>query len=237
MKSWQEEEVQTLLSSNSTSELFQQLSKIAHGLGFDYCAYGIRMPLPISAPKVEMFNNYPISWQKQYQAQNYLATDPTVTLGIKSTMPFLWTDGLFASARELWEDARAHGLEYGWAQSCHDAHGIVGMLTLSRSDEQIPENEVRSKMAELSWLVQIAHLGMSRHLTPSMMPEANVTLSQREVAVLRWTAEGKTTSEVAEILKISDRTVNFHLNNAVSKLNAPNKTAAAVRAAVLGLLY
>jgi LuxR family transcriptional regulator len=41
---------------------------------------------------------------------------------------------------------------------------------------------------------------------------------------------------VADILRIAERTVNFHINNAVVKLNANNKTAAAIRAAVLGLL-
>ena len=87
------------------------------------------------------------------------------------------------------------------------------------------------------WLVQLAHLGMARRLTPKLMPEAEVTLSKREIQVLRWTAEGKTSSEVADILRIAERTVNFHITNAIIKLNASNKTAAAIRASVLGLLY
>lgn len=79
--------------------------------------------------------------------------------------------------------------------------------------------------------------GMSRCLTAKMLPEAGMTLSSREIEVLRWTSEGKTSSEVADILRIAERTVNFHINNAMVKLNANNKTAAAIRAAVLGLLY
>ena len=237
MKAWQEEQVQSLLSSTSAEDLFRQLTVMAKGLGFDYCAYGIRMPLPISAPKTEMFNNYPGIWQKCYQAQNYLAVDPTVVRGSKSTMPFVWTDELFVSAQNLWEDAKAHGLEYGWAQSCRDVQGISGMLTLSRSHEDLSGSELQAKTAEMIWLVQMAHFGMSRCLTPSMLPEADVTLSKREIQVLRWTAEGKTSGEVADILRIAERTVNFHITNAVTKLNASNKTAAAIRASVLGLLY
>ena len=152
-------------------------------------------------------------------------------------MPFVWTDELFAPARNLWEDAKAYGLEYGWAQSCRNVQNISGMLTLSRSHEDLSESELHAKTPEMCWLVQLAHFGMSRCLTSSMMPEADVTLSKREIDVLRWTAEGKTSSEVADILRIAERTVNFHLSNAVTKLNATNKTAAAVRAAVLGLLY
>jgi LuxR family transcriptional regulator, quorum-sensing system regulator SolR len=237
MKAWQEEQVQSLLSSASAEDLFRQLTVMARGLGFDYCAYGIRMPLPISEPKTEMFNNYPGVWQKCYQEQNYLAVDPTVVRASRSTMPFVWSDELFSSARNLWEDAKAHGLEFGWAQSCRDVQGISGMLTLSRSREDLSGSELHDKTPEMSWLVQLAHFGMSRRLTSKLLPEAEVTLSQREVEVLRWTAEGKTSGEVADILRIAERTVNFHITNAVIKLNASNKTAAAIRASVLGLLY
>jgi LuxR family transcriptional regulator, quorum-sensing system regulator SolR len=237
MKAWQEEQVQLLLSGTSAEDLFQQLTILARGLGFDYCSYGIRMPLPISAPKTEVFSNYSSAWQKCYQEQNYLVVDPTVVRGSRSTMPFVWTDELFAPARNLREDAKAHGLEYGWAQSCRDVQNIGGMLTLSRSHEDLSGSELRAKTPEMIWLVQLAHFGMSRCLTSRLLPEAEVTLSKREIEVLRWTAEGKTSGEVADILRITERTVNFHITNAVTKLNANNKTAAAIRASVLGLLY
>jgi LuxR family transcriptional regulator, quorum-sensing system regulator SolR len=55
--------------------------------------------------------------------------------------------------------------------------------------------------------------------------------------MLLWTAEGKTSSEAATILSLSERTVNFHINNAIMKLRAANKTQAVVKAALLGLLF
>ncbi|MGA7750507.1 MAG: autoinducer binding domain-containing protein [Gallionella sp.] len=237
MKAWQEEQIQLLLNCKSATDSFQRVTVLALELGFDYCAYGIRMPLPISAPRTEMFNNYPADWQTYYQAQSYLAVDPTVAQGSRSTLPFVWSDELFASSRDLWEDARAYGLEYGWVQSCRDAQGISGMLTLARAQEDLSASELRAKTPEMSWLAQTAHFGMARCLTAKLLPEAEVMLSNREIEVLRWTAEGKTSSEVADILRIAERTVNFHINNAMAKLKASNKTAAAIRAAVLGLLY
>jgi hypothetical protein len=44
------------------------------------------------------------------------------------------------------------------------------------------------------------------------------------------------TAEISVIMGLSVRTVTFHIGNVVKKLNASNKTAAAVRAAVLGML-
>lgn len=110
------------------------------------------------------------------------------------------------------------------------------MLTLARSEDQISASELQYLGIRMSWLVHVAHEGMSRILMGKLMPEAEIELSPREAEVLRWTAEGKTSSEVSEILKISERTVNFHVNNALVKLGAANKTAAAIKAFMLRLI-
>lgn len=237
MKVWQEDQIQALLAADDERKLFPELVALAHDLDFDFCAYGLRMPLPVSNPKTMIFSNYPGAWQARYQQKNYLAVDPTVRHGMRSLLPILWSDDTFASARELWEDAQSFGLRFGWAQSSRDANSVGGMLTLARSDDPLSAGEMRDKDFKLTWLTQVVHLGMSRCLTARLMPEVEVTLSSREVEVLRWTAEGKTSSEVSEILGISERTVNFHINSTLTKLNASNKTAAAIRAAMLGMLY
>jgi DNA-binding CsgD family transcriptional regulator len=60
-------------------------------------------------------------------------------------------------------------------------------------------------------------------------------LSKREIEVLSWLKEGKTSWEIARILLISERTVNFHVSNIIKKLDANNRTHA-VALAVAGLL-
>jgi LuxR family transcriptional regulator len=236
MNTWQEHQLQALQSIQSEQQLFDSILLLSKELGFDYCAYGLWMPFPLAAPKTAIVSNYPSGWQAQYHSQNYLAIDPTVKHGLRSSLPFLWTDELFSPAKEFWEEARSFGLHYGRAQSIRDFNGVAGMLSLARSDEPITQTELDAKGFKMAWLTQIAHLGMSRCLTPKLMPEADAKLSNREIAVLRWTADGKTSGEISSILNIAERTVNFHINNAVIKLNAANKTAAAVKAAMLGFL-
>jgi len=236
MDTWQENQLQALECIQSEQQLFQTILSLARELGFDHCAYGLRMPFPLATPKTVMFNNYPTAWQAQYQAKNYVAIDPSVQHAMRSPLPLLWTDELFSPARELWEEARSFGLCYGWAQSIRDFNGTVGMLSLARSNDLITETELDSKKFKMDWLTQAAHLSMSRCLTPKLIPEANAKLSNREIAVLRWTADGKTSSEISSILNIAERTVNFHIYNVITKLNAANKTSAAVKAAMLGFL-
>jgi hypothetical protein len=55
-------------------------------------------------------------------------------------------------------------------------------------------------------------------------------LSERETEVLRWTAAGKTAAEIAVILDISGRTVEFHINSAARKLDTVNRVQTVVEA-------
>jgi LuxR family transcriptional regulator, quorum-sensing system regulator SolR len=236
MDNWQEAQLQSLLSAETETALFATMSRASYDLGFEYCAYGMRMPLPISRPKVFMLNNYPPEWQRRYAQGDFLAVDPTVAHGARSVMPLVWTETLFAGCRTFWEEARAHGLRVGWAQSCHDARGVGGLLSLARSHDDLLPKELDNVSLRMSWLTQAVHESMARLLVPKLMPEVAVNLSARELEVLRWTAEGKTSDEVGAIMCIAERTVNFHVNNTLIKLGATNKTAAAIKTAMLGLL-
>ncbi|WP_075187716.1 DNA-binding response regulator [Teredinibacter haidensis] len=52
-------------------------------------------------------------------------------------------------------------------------------------------------------------------------------VTQRESEVLVWIAKGKTNREIAQILEMSPRTVNKHLEQIFKKLNVDNRTSAA----------
>lgn len=237
MQVWQEDQLQTLAGIDSAADVMAKLAKIARGLGFEYCSVGLRLPLPVSNPRVVAISNYPDAWQQRYREKHYFSADPTVRHALSSVVPLIWSQEVFSASLELREEARSYGIAHGWARPSRDGRGVMSLLTAARSAEPLTDAELQQKSHALEWLSQAAHIGMSDVVVPKQMPEAVAPLTQREIAVLRWSAEGKTSEEVAEIMNLSSRTVNFHLNNAVVKLGANNKTAAAVRAAVLGLLH
>jgi DNA-binding NarL/FixJ family response regulator len=57
-----------------------------------------------------------------------------------------------------------------------------------------------------------------------------VDLNDREVEVLTWVARGKTSLEIAGILGLTKRTVDFHTDNARNKLGASTRTEAVIKA-------
>lgn len=232
-RSWREDCLDSMAQAPDAASLHAIVAGAARDLGFDYCAYGLRMPLPLSAPRTVMLNNYPTDWQARYASEGYLAVDPTVAHGAVSLLPLRWSEVLFAQARPLWEEARGHQLRVGWAQASRTADGATGMLTLARSHEALSDAELHTSEGSMSWLAHATHEAMVRLHRPVASPAA---LSAREAEVLRWMADGKTSGEAAQILGLSERTVNFHVANAMAKLGAANKTAVVVKAALLGLL-
>ena len=152
MNGWAEELLGKLSHSGSDAEIFRVVEATARDLGFDYCAYGLRAPWPLSKPKTRLLNNYPEVWQKRYQEARYLEIDPTVRLARRSQSPMLWSDVLFVDVPEFWAEAQAAGLRFGWAQSAFDSGGIGGMLTLARTARLAPPSlrRTRSRCAGLS---------------------------------------------------------------------------------------
>jgi DNA-binding NarL/FixJ family response regulator len=64
---------------------------------------------------------------------------------------------------------------------------------------------------------------------------ADYRLTEREIEVLKWAARGKTSEEIATIMEIKERTVNFHIDRARQRLGVATRIQAAVKAAVAGL--
>jgi DNA-binding CsgD family transcriptional regulator len=61
-------------------------------------------------------------------------------------------------------------------------------------------------------------------------------LTQREIDCLNWTAAGKTSVEISDILSLSEHTVNHYLNRATKKLDTVNRTQAVAKALRMGII-
>jgi DNA-binding response OmpR family regulator len=79
----------------------------------------------------------------------------------------------------------------------------------------------------LETIIQARLAGVSRN---EKWPKL-IDLNEREVETLTWAARGKTSAEIAQILGLTKRTVDFHIDNARIKLGAANRIQAAIKAA------
>jgi DNA-binding CsgD family transcriptional regulator len=65
---------------------------------------------------------------------------------------------------------------------------------------------------------------------------AIVRLTPREKECLNWAAHGRTSKEIGDVLGLTQATVNFFIDAAVTKLAASNRAHAAAKAVSLGLI-
>jgi LuxR family transcriptional regulator len=219
----------------SIDEVFHRLAGLTKPLGFDFCSFGMQAPAIDATPREVWSTTYPSRWATRYFGNNYLAIDPVIQHARRRSMPFVWSDSSFDEQRPFWEEARGCGVRYGWTIGMHGRHGETGLVSLGRSAEALSRAELADVDAKLVWLSHLSHEVISALFVREMLP-ASPALSDRERDVLRWTAMGKTCHEIGVILRISTRTVTFHVTSLVSKLDAVNKTHAVAKAAMLKLL-
>jgi DNA-binding response OmpR family regulator len=87
-----------------------------------------------------------------------------------------------------------------------------------------------TKPIDFDILTAIITARLARVARTAVWPK-QVQLTEREIETLTWAARGKTSAEVARILDLTKRTVDFHIDNARVKLNASTRMHAAVKAA------
>jgi DNA-binding response OmpR family regulator len=95
---------------------------------------------------------------------------------------------------------------------------------------QLGADDYVTKPIDFDILATIINARLVAVARTEMWPK-NVKLNEREVEALTWVARGKTSTEIAEILSLTKRTVDFHLDNARVKLGAATRTEAAIKAA------
>jgi DNA-binding NarL/FixJ family response regulator len=87
-----------------------------------------------------------------------------------------------------------------------------------------------TKPVDFDMLHAIIATRLARSTANALWPSP-AALNSRECETLTWAARGKTSSEIATILGLSKRTVDFHADNARVKLGATTRIEAAIRAA------
>ncbi len=146
-------------------------------------------------------------------------------------------DGI-ATAREIkrrWPTVRIVML------TAHDLREEVFASLASGADAYC----LKSASPELLLLAIRAAAAGSAYLDPQVahhvlggvrMPEARSPLTRRELEVLKLIADGLPNKEIAEQLGISVSTVKLHVQDILVKLQAADRTQAAVKALRAGLL-
>jgi len=224
-------------SSFEDSECEPAMAAFARRQGFDHCLYQAHIYPPMTRPTVIQAGNSPEGWLTAYAGQNFSEIDPWIRHAQCHSSPWLWDSSCQQTPASFWREALQHGMRHGCTLPVRTEHGIIGAMTFTRSQEAVSLEEYARKQTNLLAFCQDLHAGLLKRRLPQLFHRPDSQLSERERTILKWTADGKTSSEIALFLGLTKRTINFHVAKATLKLNSTNKTQAALKAAVLGMLF
>lgn len=120
--------------------------------------------------------------------------------------------------------------------------GALGYLLKDASSAQLVEAVLAAARDEAVLQPSVAAKVVARFARlPAEEPAARpqplvVPLSERELDVLRLLADGRSNREIAAALFLAEGTVKNHVSGVLAKLDARDRTQAALRARALGLL-
>lgn len=226
--------------AQTVDDLQAALVSFAHGLDFGLVNLAM-MSGPIIAPgTVRHAGNTPEAYAESSADSALACADPVLQRLMRQHTPFFYDQAMYvqAGSADLWDAQAAHGYRCGVATALHLPTNEHILLGIDR-EAPLPTNDHRRTrlLAELQLLVVHAREAAERLLQfTSIAPANSPNLNNYELEVLRWTMHGKSAPVTAQIIGKSAATVNYHLQNAMRKLNVGSKHQAVTLALALGLL-
>lgn len=214
---------------------------IAQDLDFDYFAIGHKYEHDIGrnhASARAFSTNFPEDWQQFYFDNKLQRHDPVIAWGPRVSYAVEWhaicrQSGYNQNQRMVLESASDFGLKCGLFMSVRNLDGSIQLVSFANHR---PKKMSESVLAQATRVGQRMSIWLRDKANDGRCSSDEIELSSREIECLRWTALGKTSAEIELIIGISDNTVNFHLKNAMRKLDASSRTLAVVKALRMNLI-
>ena len=184
---------------------------------------------------------------EQWVDQRLHLVSPIAAVCRMSTRPFAWDAQTVANAvmdsrghsTIHWPLTPARGFYGGITVPVHMPRGRTGSVSWYAREETVDVAGTLERHRDL--LLLAAHrfldLAYSSRVESEPAIDAPTLLSERELECLTWAALGRTDVDIGTIIHRSPTTARFHIDNAVRKLGARNRTQAVAIAAQRGLIH
>jgi DNA-binding CsgD family transcriptional regulator len=228
-----------VLQARNREEFRDEVVRFTHRLGFETVSAITVIDHGLGKSDFINVDNTPIEFSQTYCDPALQRRDPVMQHCKRQSVPIVWDQDTYVEQGlgELWEQQASFGFRTGIAMALHLPDGKHFQFGVDR-EQALPNEpeELQRLVADLQLFAVHAQDSAMRLLVPSAHQPERPALTPRELEALRWTMEGKTAWEVGAVLGISERTVVFHVNNAMHKLGCINKQQAVLKALRLGLI-
>ncbi|MDP2118287.1 MAG: LuxR C-terminal-related transcriptional regulator [Hoeflea sp.] len=168
-------------------------------------------------------HNLPESWLKGTNGKS-LGADPVIAEARRSTAPFPMD-----LARHPSVLAHASGAKTAIVVPLHTLAAKRYCLIMF-GEASLPKHEAMAVLALDAALI------FQRYYAVILSLDSVSGLNEREIQIVRWTSEGKTSAEIAIILGLSEHTVNSYIAAILRKLHVVNRAQMVASALRSGLI-
>lgn len=202
-------------------------------LGFSSVA-AVKLPGPHEQlSETFLINTRDDRFMDGYYENDFERIDPVFEQFSPDAQAYTWSQAYGVSTIEDRQNLLDFAGEYGMFEGIVvpvaqlGQHGLISAAT--------DRNEIPRDVYSAAYLVGLC--GCSKLFARTVKIHDRPALHPREYECLQWIAFGKTDAQIAEIMGLSPNTVRMYVERAKEKLNAPNRTSAAVTALRSGLLH
>lgn len=228
--------------SRTPAELNKRLVALAHRLEFGLMsAVLMKGEFDQSDVVVRSVSNTPAAFAEVSQSLDQTRRDPVMMRLMRASSPVLYDKQLYidAGAVDVWEAQAPFGYCTGIAMALHMPRRRHFLFGVDRSAALPRDGDYMTKLMGTLQVAAVHAQYAATQIFDSALDgpgQEAPRLTPREVEILRWTMEGKSSGVIGEIIGISYSAVRFHVRNASRKLGVSSKHQAVLKALSLGLL-
>jgi DNA-binding CsgD family transcriptional regulator len=200
------------------------------------CAYGnIETALSQKVPEINLLDiSYPRGYLDLYFEKQYHKTDAEIYEFLANLKPVNWNKVECGSGYTYPASVTAmdFGMKDGWTYGILDIDSM-NCSTFFFGNPSCVDGHVRTEKI-LEYIIPFLSEAYKKLLIKEYSPD--VKLTPREIEVINWVKEGKSSWEISLILHCSKRAVDFHVTNIKRKLSAVSRTQAVAIALHKGII-
>lgn len=189
-------------------------------------------------PKVLGFTTYSKDWVNQYLANDYAQIDPVVQRGLRTILPFEWSELKIDRPEQQEIFIQSQKFDLGAAGLSIPICGLDGekaLFSVTSSQADTFNGPMRvCYIRDYQLLAVYVHESFMR--LNDLLPEERLVLSHREKECLLLASQGLLGKEIAHQLKMSEPAVRLYLRVARHKLGAASVSSAIIAAKARGFI-
>ena len=225
-----------LLKADSVIALRDANMAAFGALGFGAAYFATPIVQDPNEPCMMVNSGFPQEWEAAYRAAPP-GSDPLPAIGLRIGRAFRWsqlpddmvltpTETKYLQSLEQW------GMEDGIGITAYGSAARVGFVGLGKPLQ--PDGIETANMELLRIAAQASYLRYCELMVLDVDPVPR--LSNRELDVLHWMAQGRSNPAIARELGLSHETVDTYIRRLFAKLNVSDRTSAVVKGVSRGLV-